>query len=291
MFWVFAMAQHTIRTQWCTLVSDPAIQRQWWAAFVLGLFTLMPLLLGVDLYIDDLERAMDGSLRWVRVGRPLADALVGWLNFGRSATAVAPLYTLMVIALLSLVGVACARAHGIRSPFWTAVASLPLMAQPYALQAMSYGFDALFMAVALVCAISAALLVHLGSNWRLLAVALGLQLVSFNLYQPAANAFLVMTGCLCVASALGLLDRPWRQLSLRLHLLISALVYAGGYGLYRLLIPLFFEQRLNGYAVSSAEFKPFNAALPLEIAGSASDPSRCCSAISETGPWFCRCCC
>ena len=165
------------------------------------------------------------------------------------------------------------------------------MAQPYALQSMAYGFDALFMAVALACAISAALLVHLGSNWRLLAVALGLQLVSFNLYQPAANAFLVMTGCLCVASALGLLDRPWRQLSLRLHLLISALVYAGGYGLYRLLIPLFFEQRLNGYAVSSAEFKPFNAALPLEIAGSASDPSRCCSAISVAGPWFCRCCC
>ena len=83
-------------------MSDPAIQRQWWAAFVLGLFTLMPLLLGVDLYIDDLEWAMDGSLRWVRVGRPLADALVGWLNFGRPATAVAPLYTLMVIALLPL---------------------------------------------------------------------------------------------------------------------------------------------------------------------------------------------
>tara|TARA_B100000073_G_C23352470_1_gene419453 strand:- start:2 stop:376 length:375 start_codon:yes stop_codon:yes gene_type:complete len=109
---------------------------------VAGLGTLFPLLLSIDLYIDDVERAMDGSLGWVRVGRPLADALVEWLNFGRPATAVAPLHTLVAIVLLSVVGVACARAYGIRSPFWTAIASLPLMAQPYALQAMSYGFDA-----------------------------------------------------------------------------------------------------------------------------------------------------
>ena len=42
-----------------------------------GLAALFPLLMSVDLYIDDIERAMDGSLGWVRVGRPLADALVG----------------------------------------------------------------------------------------------------------------------------------------------------------------------------------------------------------------------
>ena len=118
--------------QWSDLVRDPVIQRQWWAAFGAGLITLLPLLLSVDLYIDDLERAMDGSSAWVRVGRPLADALVEWVSFGRPLTAVAPLYTLVAIALLSVAGVASARAYGIRSAFWTAVASLPLMAQLYA---------------------------------------------------------------------------------------------------------------------------------------------------------------
>ena len=60
---------------------------------------------------------MRGILNWVRVGRPLADLLVESLNFGRPVTAMALLYTLVAIALLSAVGVACASAYGIRSPF------------------------------------------------------------------------------------------------------------------------------------------------------------------------------
>tara|TARA_B100001121_G_scaffold238886_1_gene212680 strand:+ start:403 stop:657 length:255 start_codon:yes stop_codon:yes gene_type:complete len=35
--------------------------------------TLFSLLMAIDLYIDDVERATQGSFYWVRVGRPLAD--------------------------------------------------------------------------------------------------------------------------------------------------------------------------------------------------------------------------
>ena len=52
------------------LVRNPVIQRQWWAAFGSGFIALLPLILSVDLYVDDLERAMDGASDWVRVGRP-----------------------------------------------------------------------------------------------------------------------------------------------------------------------------------------------------------------------------
>ena len=266
------MAQQRFFDLWSGVLQEPELQRQWSAAFVAGVLALFPLLIAIDLYIDDIERAMQGSFDWVRVGRPLADALVESLNFGRPATAVAPLYTLVAIAVLSAVGVACARAYGIRSPFWTAIAALPLMAQPYALQAMSYGFDSLFMASSLAFAISAALLVHRGSGWRAFLAAFGLQLLSFNLYQPGANGFLVMTGCLCVASALDLLARPKSAFSLRLRLLMSALIYAGGYGFYRLLISLFFEQRLNGYAVNSATLMPLDAALPSTALSFALEP-------------------
>ena len=277
------MAQQTIFEHWSGCLQGSGLQRQWTTAFVAGLMMLFPLILGVDLYVDDLERAMDGRLSWVRVGRPGADVLVEWLNFGRPATAVSPLYTLLAIALLSAVGVVCARAYGVRSPFWTALASLPLMAQPYALQAMSYGFDSLFMSVSLASAVIAALLVNLSNNWRVVAGAWILQLLSFNLYQPGANGFLVMTGCLCVASALDLLNRSWQVLSLSRRLLISALIYVGGYGTYRLLIALFFEHRLNGYAVSSAELKPLNAALPLEVLKSAVEPLQ--QLLRDFGHW------
>ena len=272
MFRLTELVAYMIRQLCSYLVQDSQLQRQWKAVFAVGFFTLFPLLLAVDLYIDDIERAMNGKLTWVRVGRPLADVLVGWLNFGRPATAASPLYTLVAIAILSLVGVACARAYGIRSPFWTAIASLPLMAQPYALQAMSYGFDALFMAVALASAITAAILVHRSKSWRIIAVALALLLVSFNLYQPAANGFLVLTGCFCVASSIGVLDRHWQVLSLQWRLLISAVIYAGGYGLYRLVGALFFEQRLNGYAAGAAELKQFDSALALKLFISACEP-------------------
>ena len=97
---------------------------------------------------------------------------------------------------------------------------------------MSYGFDSVFMAMALVCSVMAAILVHLGKSCRTVVVALVLQLASFSLYQPAANGFLVMTGCLCVASGLGVLDRHWQVLSQRWRLLVGLVIYAGGYGLY-----------------------------------------------------------
>ena len=262
---------------------DPDLRRQWWAAMVAGLAALFPLLMSVDLYIDDIERAMDGSLGWVRVGRPLADALVGWLNFGHPLTAVAPLNTVVAMVLLSAVGVACARVYGIRSPFWTAMASLPLMAQPYALQAMSYGFDAVFMAAALAAAVVAALLVNAQGSWLRVAAALVLQLVAFNLYQPAANGFLVMTGCLCIAASLGLLHPSWQRLSLRARLLVSSAVYGGGYGLYRLLFALFFEHRLNRYASSAAAFKPLDWQLPLALLRSVLEPIQ--QVLLDFGAW------
>ncbi len=261
-----------IQQFWLFLEHELVLRRQWQAAFIAGLITLFPLILAVDLYIDDVGRAMDGNRGWVKVGRPLADALVEWLNFGRPATAVAPLHTIVAIALLSAVGVVCARAYGIRSPFWTAIASLPLMAQPYALQAMSYGFDSLFMATALASSVMAAILVHLGKSWRTVLVALLLQLVSFSLYQPAANGFLVMTGCLCVASALGLLDRHWQMLSQRWRLLTSVVIYAGGYGLYRLVFSLFYEYKLNKYASSASQLKPFDGSWVFEVVISAFEP-------------------
>lgn len=71
-------------------LSDRHWWQQFWASAVAGFVALLPLILSVNLYIDDIERAMDGSLGWVRLGRPLADVLTEWLNFGRPLVAVTP---------------------------------------------------------------------------------------------------------------------------------------------------------------------------------------------------------
>ena len=255
-----------------TWLQDNQLRQQFWACLIAGLATLLPLILQVDLYVDDIERSMDGHLNWVRVGRPLADMLFEVMNFGRPATAVSPLFTLVAIVLLSLAGVACSRAYAIRSPFWTALASLPLMAQPYGLQAMSYGFDSLTMAMALLLSVLAALLVHRRSDWRCWAGALLMQLASFNLYQPAANGFLVMSGFLCIGASLNLLDYPWKTPSLRLRVMLSAGVYGIGYGLYRLLYVLLFEHHLNGYAIRAAQLRSWNQSFPVAVLDAATEP-------------------
>ena len=56
------MAQQRFFDHWSEFFKESALQRQWAAAFVAGLITLLPLILGVDLYVDDLERAMDRRL-------------------------------------------------------------------------------------------------------------------------------------------------------------------------------------------------------------------------------------
>ena len=63
------MAQRSMVQPVVDLVRDAVIQCQWWAAFGAGFIALLPLMLSVDLGIDDLERAMDGASDWVRVGR------------------------------------------------------------------------------------------------------------------------------------------------------------------------------------------------------------------------------
>tara|TARA_B100000674_G_C37700622_1_gene850370 strand:+ start:489 stop:890 length:402 start_codon:yes stop_codon:yes gene_type:complete len=78
--------------------------------------------------------------------------------------------------------------------------------------------------------------------------------------------------CLSVASALGLHERYGPLFPLCLHLLISAFIYAGGYGICCLLIALFFEHRLNGYALNSAILTPFDSAWPATVIGFAFEP-------------------
>ena len=56
------MAQPGLSDHWPGLLRAQELQRQWWTSLVAGVLTLFPLLIAVDLYIDDVERAMRGIL-------------------------------------------------------------------------------------------------------------------------------------------------------------------------------------------------------------------------------------
>lgn len=234
--------------------------RQWRAAMVAGLLVVFPLMLSVDRYIDDIDRSMYGRMNWDRAGRPLADWLFSVVNFGKPAVAVAPLHTMGGLAVLALAGVSFARAYGLRSPFWIALATVPLMAQPYGLQNLSYGFDALGMSLALALGVIAALLVQAGRRWWLFVAAVAALAVACSLYQPGANGFIPCAGFLLMAAGLKLLVPPWAALSLVDRVWRSAAAYALGLGLYRGVNALWFDHRLTSYASDGARFKPLNAA-------------------------------
>jgi hypothetical protein len=240
------------------------IIRQFKASVVAGLLLVLPILLFVHRYIDDYDRSMDGGYRWTEVGRPLADGLFALVNLGAPAVAVAPLHQLLAVGVLALVAVAAARVYGLRSPFWSALATLPLLGQPYALENLSYGFDCLAMALALGLAVVASVTLHRVVSWKGLLVSSGLLLASLCLYQPATSGFLPFALMLVVGEALGLaapVPAPpslWRRLGR----------VGASYGLalasYLMLIRLVLQERTS-YATEQGRALPLNAALPAQL--------------------------
>lgn len=229
--------------------------RQWRAAFQAGVVVALPIILSVDRYIDDIDRSMNGRMNWDRAGRPLADFLFSSANFGHPAVAVSPLYTLVAVAVLALAAVVVSLCYGIRSPLWVAIGALPLLAQPYGLQNLAYGFDALGMAVALALAVVAAVLIHRSNHWRFQVAGTAALLMSVSLYQPAASCFIPCSGFLVIGALSGLLVSPWKTMTIARRLGNSAVAYGVSLGLYRVLNAIWFDHRLTGYAADGARLK------------------------------------
>ena len=236
------------------------VWRQWRAAFVAGVVVAFPIILSVDRYIDDIDRSMHGRMNWDRAGRPLADFLFSAANFGQPATAVSPLYTLVAVAVLALAAVVVSRCYGIRSPFWVAMGALPLMAQPYGLQNLAYGFDALGMAVALALAVVAAVLIQRSNHWRFQVAGNAALLMSVSLYQPAASGFIPCAGFLVIAALSGLLVSPWTTMTIAARIGRSVVAYGIALGVYRVLNAIWFDHRLTSYAADGARFKTIDFA-------------------------------
>ena len=239
--------------------------RQYIATLGAGLLLAGPILLFVHRYIDDYGRSMDGEIRWVQVGRPLAEWLFTLVNMGGHGVAVAPLHQLLTVALVSLIGVMAARVYAIHSPFWTAIATLPLLGQPYALENLSYGFDCLGMFMGMGLAVLASIAIAIETGRRGVITATLLLMASLSLYQPATSAFIPFSLMLVMGGKLRLLE-PAAALERPARLWIGQVLvsYLAALGLYTLILRLTLHAPTS-YAAEQGQLLPFDAHLPIAL--------------------------
>ena len=173
------------------------------------LLILYPILRADRYYSDDLVRALDGYYGWDLNGRYLATLVMRLLQFNlRHLVDIAPLPQLGAIAVLAGCGVLIGRRFAIDSPWLAALVTFPLGAQPFFLENLSYRFDALSMALALLCALLPCLVCKNDRKGYLLG---GIALfASLNFYQPALSAYLIFTLLELLAAQLA--DRPPAEL-------------------------------------------------------------------------------
>jgi hypothetical protein len=232
----------------------------WWrahrstylACLAMGLLLLFGLILRIDAYNDDLGREADGGLGWGSMGRPFADWLYRLINSGEPTTGMAPLGVILAIAILALAATLLASAFHCRRPFWGALASAGLFAQPYGLANLSFQFDAPLMATAVLLAVAAGCqgLRQPGLRWRGLLIQAGLLAVSLGIYQAAFGVFWVV-GLVGAAQRIWLRDPTFRLGRHGLALLIATAMALGTYRL--LVLPM---RRLSPYAREHAAVAP-----------------------------------
>ena len=160
------------------------------AAFAVNAFACLPLIFVNRPLLDDMGRSMVGYLDWAADGRPLASVLFYLINLGKPAVNLAPFGQILALAILAMACVSLAAAFRVRNPIQAAIGTLPLGANPYFLNNLSYQFDAPLMAAAVLCAVMAANTLTKAGGVRFSSSVL--LIAALMLYQPAACTFLVI---------------------------------------------------------------------------------------------------
>ncbi|MBK08474.1 MAG: hypothetical protein CL810_02755 [Cobetia sp.] len=241
-----------------------ARRRQAWRILLASLVViglgLVPLIATRALYLDDMSRALDGYYGWMLNARPAAEGIMRLLGFGDVLVNVAPLPQLAAWGLAAGMALAWWRWLPGLSLAGCVVGNALIWLTPFTLQNFSYAFDSLPMSVALASAILASLVLRAGGKsraegeqgggisegrgpwqaWQPPLGALLLLLLALCCYQPALNAFLVLSllEALFAGAASTSLWSRWRMLlqrgalaavALLLYLPITRLLVAGEY--------------------------------------------------------------
>jgi len=166
-----------------------ATTRLFMAAIALYSLIVWPIIRADRFYIDDLGRSLSGYLGWARDGRPLANVLMESLSLGYPITDIAPIPQVLCLLLLAYVAVMIGRRFSLDGLWRAPLVALPIAANPFYLENLSYKFDSVTMTAAVVFAVAAAVAIPT-RGWRLALGALAL-IASLCLYQAAIDIFLI----------------------------------------------------------------------------------------------------
>ena len=165
------------------------VRAVFWRLAALLLLLLYPILRADRPYNDDLKRALLGRASWDSNGRPLTTLLMRALQaYDHTMVDIAPLSQVGAVLLLAWIGARLAVRHVRATPWLAALLVFPLGAQPFFLENLSFRFDALSMALAVVLAAWPLLMPDGRKAWQRGVLCL---FASLCLYQPATNVFLV----------------------------------------------------------------------------------------------------
>ncbi|MBV8815441.1 MAG: glucosyltransferase domain-containing protein [Verrucomicrobia bacterium] len=162
--------------------------------YVLHLAVLYPLLAADRYHVDDWGRAVLGYFNWANDARPWADSLMRALDQGAPFVDCSPLPQLLALFCIALTATFIGNRFGSGPPLTTATTALLLGANPFYLANLSFKFDSLPMSLALLLAAGAVLVLEPLHKRPVVGSVMGVLFLygSLCLYQPCANAFLVL---------------------------------------------------------------------------------------------------
>jgi hypothetical protein len=213
-----------------TAVDSPSDRSVFLILLSLYFLVLYPILRANRFYNDDLKRALFGRTGWDSNGRPLTTFVMKLTQcYDHALVDISPLTQIAAIAMLAWLGVRLARRYAIRSPWMAALVALPLGAQPFFLENLSYKFDALSMGLAMLLALLP--ITTLGNSRRAWWLGVLSIFASLNFYQAAVNALLIFAVADLLLAQLdgkrprdGLAQFSWRILQIGVAMLIYQLL-------------------------------------------------------------------
>jgi hypothetical protein len=199
------------------------------SAALLGL-VLLPICIADRYHLEDWRRLLDGSFGWTGEGRPLTELLMKALNLGDPFKDLSPLPQLAATMILSYNAVLISRRFSIRSPWVGALIAFPIGGCPFFLENLSFRFDSLGMALAIMLALLPVLTTQ---RLRLRSWLVGALFVfaSLGFYQTGINAFFVFF--IVELSVLQLGTEPVKEL--RTRILLRFAQFIAGFVPYLLL--------------------------------------------------------
>lgn len=202
-------------------------------------------------YIDDMGRVLTGSKGWSFYSRFLTDFLSTFVHTDNYLADISPLPQLLAAVIMAAAGVIILHILADKdvSPFWGAVALIPLGLSPYFLQCFSYKYDAPYMALSVLASVFPPLFYGKEKKKAIIycLCAVASTIIVCTTYQAASGIFPM----LCVAVALKMWNEKEKISDILIFAGLSALGYLIGLLIFRffIVVPVDFYASTNIFSL------------------------------------------